>query len=357
PENINFMASYGKGLICMPLSESLASKMNLKPMVEKNTDNHETAFTESVDHVSTTTGISAFERSITALKMTEDSISPEDLRRPGHMFPLIAKEGGVLVRNGHTEATVDLMKLADLKEIGLCCEIMAEDGTMMKQPELVTFAKDHNMVYITIKDLIEYIAQHNSIIERSAEVKLPTEYGDFKMVGYRDMRNNQEHVAIVKGNVFDQEHVLVRVHSECLTGDIFGSKRCDCGEQLHTALKRIETAGHGVVIYLKQEGRGIGLLNKLKAYELQEQGYDTVDANLMLGFKEDERTYEVAAQILRDLGIQSVQLMTNNPDKINQLLGLGVKISDRNAIEVESNEYDAKYLKTKKTRMNHLLDI
>ena len=357
PENINFMASYGKGLICMPLSESLASKMNLKPMVEENTDNHETAFTESVDHVSTTTGISAFERSITALKMTEDSISPEDLRRPGHMFPLIAKEGGVLVRNGHTEATVDLMKLADLKEIGLCCEIMAEDGTMMKQPELVTFAKDHNMVYITIKDLKEYIAQHNSIIERTAEVKLPTEYGDFKMVGYRDMRNNQEHVAIVKGNVFDQEHVLVRVHSECLTGDIFGSKRCDCGEQLHTALKRIETAGHGVVIYLKQEGRGIGLLNKLKAYELQEQGYDTVDANLMLGFKEDERTYEVAAQILRDLGIQSVQLMTNNPDKINQLLDLGVKISDRNAIEVESNEYDAKYLKTKKTRMNHLLDI
>ena len=228
---------------------------------------------------------------------------------------------------------------------------------MARLPELMEMAKEFDLKIVSVADLIKYLFERESLIEQGEEVVLPTEYGDFKMVGYRDMRNNQEHVAIVKGNVFDQEHVLVRVHSECLTGDIFGSKRCDCGEQLHTALKRIETAGHGVVIYLKQEGRGIGLLNKLKAYELQEQGYDTVDANLMLGFKEDERTYEVADQILRDLGIQSVQLMTNNPDKINQLLDLGVKIADRNAIEVESNEYDAKYLKTKKTRMNHLLDI
>lgn len=354
-ENVNFMAKYAKGLICMPMSKSMTKKLGLIPMVANNTDNHETAFTVSIDYKDTTTGISAFERSITAIKTTEDNIKPEDFRRPGHMFPLEAKEGGVLERNGHTEATVDLVKLAGLKECGLCCEIMSDDGNMMRTTELIEFGKKHNLKVITIKDLVEYRRKNEDTVEKVAEAKMPTRYGEFKIVGFVNKISGEHHVALIKGDISGADPVLVRVHSECLTGDTFGSKRCDCGEQYDEAMKRIAEAGRGVLLYMRQEGRGIGLINKIKAYELQDKGYDTVEANLKLGFPADMREYSVAARIIKKLGIKNVKLMTNNPDKINSLAKYDVNIVKRVPIIMEPNDNDKFYLKIKKEKMAHLI--
>jgi len=355
PEAINFMATYGRGLICVPMTRNRIHALQLEPMVAKNTDAHETAFTVSVDSATSSTGISAFERAETIKILVDPNSKPTDLHRPGHIFPLQAREGGVLVRAGHTEGSVDLARLAGLQPAGVICEIMNENGTMARVPDLLLFVEKHNLKFITLKDLIAYRRQSEKLIERVQSIHLPTGFGDFRAVGYLSILDQKEHLALVKGTVDDGKPVLVRVHSECLTGDVFHSRRCDCGDQLTAALEKIEHEGRGVLLYMRQEGRGIGLLNKLRAYKLQEQGKDTVEANLALGFPEDLRDYGVGAQILADLGISEVRLMTNNPRKIVGLEGYGLKVVERVPIEIQSKPENSAYLCTKKVKMGHIL--
>ena len=355
PENVNFMATYARGLICMPMSAALCRELDLQQMVRENTDNHHTAFTVSIDAVSTTTGISAVERSVTALATVRDGAKPEDFRRPGHMFPLEAREGGVLRRAGHTEATVDMCRLAGLKEAGLCCEIMKDDGTMARLDDVASFAKEHGLKMMTIADLIAYRRKVDKLVEKVEEVDLPTAHGRFKLKMYRSRVTGLEHLVLVKGRVDDGESVLVRVHSECFTGDVLGSQRCDCGPQLAAAMAAVEREGRGAVVYMRQEGRGIGLANKLHAYRKQEEGMDTVEANVALGFAPDLRDYGEGAQILADLGIRKVRLLTNNPCKVKGLDGYGIEITERVPIIIPANEYDKNYMLTKKNKMGHLI--
>ena len=355
-ESINFMIKYAKGLVCAPIEAEIAERLNLNPMVENNTDNHETAFTVSVDHIDTTTGISAFERAHTIKKLITCS-NPEEFRRPGHVFPLIAKKNGVLERIGHTEASVDLSKLAGFNGAAVICEIVKDDGNMARRDDLMVFAEEHGLKIITIEALIKYRLKNESIVQKETEAKLPTKYGEFKVIAFKEKNTEKCHLALIKGDIDNLDNVLVRVHSECLTGDALGSSKCDCGEQYEASMKMISKEGNGVLIYMRQEGRGIGLLNKLKAYALQDQGFDTVDANRQLGFEDDLRDYKASADILKELGISSIRLITNNPDKMEGLIKYGININKRIPIEINANKYDINYLRTKKIRMNHILNI
>lgn len=354
-EAINFIATYAKGLICMPASADMLKRLDIPAMTDNNTDNHCTAFTVSIDHVDTTTGISAFERADTVVKFTEDDAKPEDFRRPGHIFPLEAKVGGVLERDGHTEATVDIARLAGLKPCGICCEIMGEDGHMARTPELIAFAQKHGLKFITIAALKQYILDNGLYVDNVVTTTLPTDYGDFEISGFIDKRTGEHHIAMTMGDIGDGEDVLTRVHSECLTGDVFASHRCDCGHQYQAALKAISERGRGVLLYMRQEGRGIGLINKLKAYKLQSEGMDTVEANLALGFPDDMRKYDTAAYMLKSLGINSVELMTNNPQKIEGLEKYGIRVTERVPIEVAHSHTADFYMHTKKEKMGHIL--
>ncbi|MGL4394623.1 MAG: bifunctional 3,4-dihydroxy-2-butanone-4-phosphate synthase/GTP cyclohydrolase II [Brevinema sp.] len=357
PEAINFMATHGKGLICMPCEKQLLEKLHIEPMVYNNTDQYSTAFTVSVDHVRTSTGISAADRALTIKEMLNPNAKPDDFRRPGHMFPLVSKSLGVLQREGHTEAAVDFARLAGFKPAGIICEIMKEDGTMMRVDDLMVFAKKYELSIVTIKDLVEYRKKREQFVVKNVVTTLPTKYGTFKIYGYVDQRTQQEHIALVMGDVSDGDPVLMRMHSECLTGDVFGSQRCDCGEQLDTALKNISEKGRGILLYLRQEGRGIGLINKLKTYVLQDNGADTVEANLQLGFAADLRDFSIANQMLNDLGVSVVDLMTNNPEKMEVLENYGVRINKRVPLELKYNKNNKTYLETKRNKLNHLLDI
>ena len=354
-ETINFIIKEARGLLCTPMLEGDLLRLGIPQMVEKNTDNHETAFTVSVDHVDTTTGISPEERAVTMQKLIDPNAKPEDFRRPGHIFPLRYKEGGVLVRQGHTEASIDLCKLAGLYPAAAICEITNDEGYMSRMDDLLAFSKKHNLKIASVEALVEYRKRHDRLVSIAAETKLPTKFGEFRIIVFKNEVDHKEHLMIVKGDVRGKSDVLMRIHSECLTGDVFGSHRCDCGEQLENALRSIEEQGEGIVIYMRQEGRGIGLTNKIKAYTLQDQGYDTVEANVKLGFPPDMREYSLAAQMLRELDVKSVKLLTNNPEKKEDLERWGITVSKRVPIVIKANSINAKYLNTKKEKMRHML--